>query len=643
MKIDKTRHQAPLADRSPKRATEYDMKADTRIAMDAAGLVPRPKYGPIDESKHLVQFYDDATLLTAAVATYIAEALETGASGLVIATKPHVADIEDRLRARGIDLNRVAANGQYVALDAAETLAAFVRNEWPDQQRFLEVVGAMVAAAARRSHVLPRIFGEMVALLYIEGKRAAAVRLEELWNDLAKTERFSLLCAYPMQCFAKSEDTEIFGDVCNAHSRVIPADGYTALASVDERLHEIGALQQKAAALEAEIAERQQIERLLKRRELELEDFLENGMEGLHRVGADGTILWANRAELQLLGYARDEYVGHHIAEFHADREVIEDILARLLRGESLLDCPARLRHKDGTIREVLINSNGYWENGQFLYTRCFTRDVTDVRRTERERTELLFREQTARMAAEQANHGKDQFLAVLSHELRTPLTSILGWVRMLRSGQLNEAKTIQALQVIERSAHLQIRLVDDLLDVSRIITGKLVLDVRSVDLAEEIQAAVQALRPTTDSKGVELWLRIDPAVGLIRGDPDRCRQIVTNLVSNAVKYTPSGGRVSVVLRRVATCAQIIVTDTGIGISAAFMPRVFDRFAQATAVTSRTQSGLGLGLSITRHLVEFHGGAIRVESPGEGQGATFTVELPIVDVANRRELPSSPR
>jgi len=762
----------------------------------------------------------------------------------------------------------------------------------------------------------------------------------------------------------------------------------------------------------------------LRRRERELADFIENASVGLHWVGADGTILWANQAELDLLGYTREEYVGRMITEFHADEDVIKDILRRLMNRETLHDYEARLRCKDGSVRHVLINSNVMWEEDRFVHTRCFTRDITERKRAEEELQksrdqleELLSREQSARAEAErqrdftrliledapiaigvmegpehrfvlvnrrtceltglseeqfvgrthaevvpaadkvvapildrvyatgvgetqeidvdlpkgrrqllvtwtalpggdgrpgsvlylslditdrkkaeealqdneeqfravaetapdaiitidegssilfanqstqkifgytleelrgqqltmlmpeylrhlhqagikrfvktgqkhigweaaelpglhkdgrevpleisfsefvtkgkrrftgiarditdrkraqealtesegqlriladavpqlvwmaepdghifwynqrwyeytgtspeqmegwgwqsvhdpevlpkvverwrasietgepfemefplkgadgvfrwfltrvnplrdshggivrwfgtntdvdgqrrtaeelrEANRLKDEFLATVSHELRTPLTAILGWAHLLRSGQLDEQSATGALETIERNARAQSQLIDDLLDVSRIITGKLRLDVRQVDPASFIESAIEALRPAAEAKNVRIQKVMDTGVVSVAGDPSRLQQVVWNLLSNAIKFTPKGGRVQVRLERINSHIEIAVGDTGAGIKPEFLPHVFERFRQADQKTTRQHGGLGLGLAIVRHLVELHGGTVQAESPGEGQGATFVVNLPIVPVYQKGNL-----
>ncbi len=253
-------------------------------------------------------------------------------------------------------------------------------------------------------------------------------------------------------------------------------------------------------------------------------------------------------------------------------------------------------------------------------------------KRAEAEREQFLAGEQEARKEAEAANRLKDEFLATVSHELRTPLTAVIGWVHLLRGGQLDERRAPHALETIERNARSQAQLIDDLLDVSRIITGKLRLDVRQVDPHSFIEAAIEAVHPAAAAKNVRIQKVLDTGVVSVAGDPARLQQVIWNLLSNAIKFTPKGGRVQVRLERINSHIEIAVSDTGAGINLEFLPHVFDRFRQADQTTTRHQGGLGLGLAIVRHLVELHGGTVHAESPGEGQGATFKVKLPVIPI-----------
>ncbi len=284
-------------------------------------------------------------------------------------------------------------------------------------------------------------------------------------------------------------------------------------------------------------------------------------------------------------------------------------------------------------------------DNGEMLWLSAFGRflydgsgralrfvgvlfDITRRKQAELERTDLLAREQAARKAAEEANRIKDEFLATLSHELRTPLNVIFGWTRLLRTGKLDSPTSTQALEVIERNAQLQNQLIAELLDVSRIVSGKLRLEVQSIDLIKLIQEAVDSIGPAVAAKSIDLQLRLEPDVGLICGDPNRLQQVVWNLLSNAVKFSPQLSSVEVSLKGADSTVEIVVSDTGEGIDPNFLPHIFDRFSQADSSTARRHGGLGLGLAIVRHLVELHGGTVAAQSPGVGRGSTFTVRLP---------------
>jgi PAS domain S-box-containing protein len=378
----------------------------------------------------------------------------------------------------------------------------------------------------------------------------------------------------------------------------------------------------------------------LREYERRLTDFVENANIGLHWVGPEGTITWANRYELEMLGYDREEYIGQPLRAFHADAEVADDLQGRLLAGEKLVDYPARLLARDGSIRHVLISACVRFENGRFQNTQCFTRDITAQKAAEEQRAQWLERERAARLAAERASQLKDEFLATLSHELRTPLNAILGYAQLLRSGAMEEGEIDEAMEVIERNARAQTQIIEDLLDLSRIINGKIRLDVQQVDLAEVVRTAVETLKPAAEMKGVKLASVLDPLVGPVRGDPARLQQVVWNLLSNAIKFTPRAGKVQVALERVNSHVEIVVSDSGLGIEPEFLPHVFERFRQADASSTRRHGGLGIGLSIVRQLVELHGGNVRAKSPGPGQGSTFIVTLPL-SISTHEEPPSA--
>jgi len=266
--------------------------------------------------------------------------------------------------------------------------------------------------------------------------------------------------------------------------------------------------------------------------------------------------------------------------------------------------------------------------NGQRLVLET-NRDITERKRAERERERLLESENAARREAEHANRAKDEFLALLSHELRTPLTPMLGWIRILRRRQVGPEDYDSALEKIERSVESEIKLVSDLLDVSRIITGKMTLNLRTLDFSGLVKLAVEMARSSAEEKGIDLVVETGKNEALVSGDPDRLQQVVLNLLSNAIKFTPPCGRVEARLERAGAHLELIVKDTGQGISPEFLPQVFERFRQADSSVARAHGGLGLGLSITRRFVELHNGSIHAESEGEGRGSTFTIKLPL--------------
>jgi PAS domain S-box-containing protein len=358
------------------------------------GLPPRPD--------HSVHFYPDEQSLATLVTEFLAGALNVGQTVIIIATPSHTEVFIDRLAAKGIDVEEAKRHNAVITLDADATMAQFMVAGMPDERRFTATVGQLVERHVHSANGKGlRAYGEMVDVLWRGGQREAAIRLEELWHALASRHPFSLLCAYSMGPFlAGAGDPQPLEDVCRTHTYVESTpDGPQQQTEEERQLRaviaerrthalaaEIDHRRQLEAVLRSALAERSRTEATLRDTEQELRDFLENAVDGMHWVGPDGTILWANRAELELLGYAREEYIGRHIAEFHADRAVIEDILARLWRNEILRNCEARMRCKDGSIRHVVINSSVYWRDGEFLHTRCVTRDVTEQKRLQEER-----------------------------------------------------------------------------------------------------------------------------------------------------------------------------------------------------------------------------------------------------------------
>ncbi|BAU15178.1 PAS/PAC sensor hybrid histidine kinase [Leptolyngbya sp. NIES-3755] len=400
----------------------------------------------------------------------------------------------------------------------------------------------------------------------------------------------------------------------------------------------------------ADITERKQIEAELEETEERLRLAIESAGMGTWDFNlTTGRIIWNDDCKA-MFGISHDAEITYETVErrVHPDdrdrvnREV-QAVFDQQSAGEQVIEYRV-IRQTDGVERWVASRGKVFYApDGTPLRWIGTLLDITEVKQREAERQQLLDREKRLREQAEQANRIKDEFLAVLSHELRTPLNPILGWVRMLRAEKCPPAKIPHALETIERNAHLQAQLIEDLLDVSRILQGKLTLNDDSVSLVDTIKAASETVQLAADAKAINLVLNLDSTVGTIRGDANRLQQVFWNLLSNAVKFTPATGRVEVSLSQVGTDAEIQIRDTGKGIRSEVLPYIFDRFRQADSSTTRQFGGLGLGLAIARHLVELHGGTIFAESAGENQGATFTVRLPLSKFQMEQEVSELPK
>ena len=607
--------------------------------------------------EHFVQFYEADSALSDSLVEFIGGGLAGGEAGIVVATPEHRSELERRLRATGIDLDTARAAHAYVALDADETLSRIMVDGMPDPPRFVEVIGGELARAARGGRRL-RVFGEMVGLLLARGDVSATVRLEDLWNELRRTHAFRLFCAYPLDQLGGRWLAHPIAEVCARHSRVIPAGGRTA----SERLGE----------LEGQIEDLRRLHETSVRLTglLDVDTVLREVLQAAMAVQDTGLGLLSlgdpERPGLRLGVHAGldDEFLRHVEAvppgggacgTAYAERRrvVVEDIeadpiyapyreAARKAGFRACHSTPLISRRGDtiGVLSVLFVEPHRPSDREtrlMDLYARIAADSIENARLHQRLQQELedrhrsLVREHTARAEAETANRMKDEFLATVSHELRTPLNAILGWSHILRSGKPDETTVTRGVEVIERNAQTQAQLIEDILDASRVITGSLRLNRGPVDLATVINAAADSVRLGAEAKGIQLAVILDPAARHLQGDASRLQQVVWNLLANAIKFTSSGGRVEVRLRRTDGQAQITVTDTGEGVAAEFLPFIFDRFRQADSTITRRHGGLGLGLAIVRNLVELHEGSVQVESAGEGYGASFIVRLPLAE------------
>ncbi len=718
---------------------QAQVHTDSNIHDRVASSLPPVDWRDSGPSRHTVQFYEDDSSLLEGLGRFIGSALGAGDAAIVIATKVHREALVQRLKERGMDLGLALAQGRFILLDAAETLSKFVVDDWPDESRFTELVGDLVTGAMRSTQGKKQrvtAFGEMVALLWQQGNPEASIRLEQLWNELARTRSFHLHCAYPISLFSQESHDQLIQKICAEHSHVIPAESYTSLLNEEERLRSIAFLQQKAQALVTETQERKKAQSDLRLREAELIDFLENAVIGMHWVAADGTILWANKADLDMLGYARDEYIGHHISEFHADQPVAEDILQRLGRHEQLRGYESRMLCRDGSSRYVRIHSNVLVHNGRFVHTRCFTVDITEqkqaeeacarlaaivqssddaivskdlngivtswnasaerifgykaeeivgqsitviippelqdqekmilakIRRNERiehfetvrmtksgvridvsltvspvkdehgavigvakivrDISENKKLEQTLRTTEKLASVGR--LAASVAHEINNPLEALTNLLFLAKRDISDRTKVAQCLeqanQELDRVTHIAAQTLGFYRETSSVST---------VDLAKMLEGVLALYARKISSRGIKVTMEYEGKTE-VKALAGEIRQVMANLMANSLDAMPNGGSLRL---RISSShsrnngnqsgVRVIIADTGSGIQPENMKQIFEPF-----FTTKKDTGTGLGLWITRAIIQKHGGSIRVRSkPGTSQGGTvFSIFLP---------------
>ncbi|HWU89316.1 MAG TPA: PAS domain S-box protein [Kofleriaceae bacterium] len=587
------------------------------VAVDAQPIHP----------SHFVQFYETDAFLCDAVAEYLILGLRAGEPCAVIATEAHRDGLAQQLRARGLDVARAEADHRLVMLDARRTLDACMEGDHPHPERFREVVGGVLASiSSATSAQRIRAFGEMVDLLWRDGRSEDALKLEELWNDLATRHSFSLLCAYGLDAFSSRRSVPA---ICATHGHVLPPEPVAPRAAEQECALDL-------VSLVTEIARRMQIERVLRAsllaqreamgalrraeadardREEALSHFLETAVVPIHTIDGDGLITWANQAELDLLGYARDEYVGQPIARFHVDAPVHEEMIRRLLAGDVVHDHEARMRAKDGTIRHVLVSSRGDLRDSELVSTRCFSRDITERKHAEQERDRLI--EELMRTV-----HLNEMFTSVLAHDLRNPLNTILLAGQTLM-GRADDTIGARALQRLTRSVARMQGMLDQLLDFSRArINGGISLDRKLADAGVIARDVAEEVRGAYPEAAIELC-----ADGDLRGelDVDRIAQVLSNLVGNAIQHGRGDVPVALRLEGVSPDAITITIANGGTISAELLPLLFAPFRGAHQRGPRSQ-GLGLSLYLSDQIVRAHGGTLAAWSRDDR--TELTVVLP---------------
>lgn len=713
-------------------------------------LTPRLADGIDRESSasgtHTAHFYSNDAVLVGEIGARLAGTLAAGGAAVVIATAAHRAAFEEQLLAQGLDPVRVAQEGRWLSLDAADTLAAFMVEGWPDTRLFFSRIGGVLdslrAATGASNQTLVAAYGEMVSLLWEEGKTGACMRLEELWNELAQTRRFHLSCGWPLRFFSRDTDGVALGCICSEHDHVNPGQGYDTMTEEERRRNAV-VWRLQAEALETEKRQGQRMEETLHLREAELRDFLENAVVGMHWIAGDGTIVWANHAVLELLGYQAQQFVGHNFLEFAEDPAAVDIMLARLRGCENVRGCELRLRASNGSLRWVRIDANPWRHNGKFMHARCFVLDVSEKKRADEAQMKLAAIVESSEDAIVSKdltgivtswNAAAERILGYTAAEIiGRPITTVIPpelhkdeveilrkiqageriehfeTVRMTKSGERidvsltispvrNPQGTIIGAAKILRDITMQKRLEEALHTTERLASvGRLAATVAHeinnpleavtnlIYLArldpnlpepvrgcltiadEELQRVSHIARQTlgfyrdTSSpvwiavpealdemlaiyqrrlsyRQISLRKRITPGLRVrsLRGE---FKQIVSNLITNAIDATPQDGVIEVRAwesTHPATGARgvhILVADNGAGIPDAILREIFAPF-----FTTKKDVGTGLGLWIVKGILAKTGGSIRCRSRvatagSPNSGTVMMIFLPSKDEA----------
>jgi PAS domain S-box-containing protein len=548
---------------------------------------------------------------------------------IMFASQSHQQGFQHHVRSSGHDVERLCQTGQLILFDAAETLTQFMVHDSPNPNLFMFHIGNTIDSLRKSSfngHV--RAYSELVDLLWKQGRPLATIALESFWNEICAEHPLSLLCGYFLNAVSPEDNKPVSG----LHSNAITwGREFDNIRIPHENADEIALLRRQTAALEDEVAHRKRLEialrqslservraeKALQASQQELADFIENAADGFHWLSADGVILAANQAELNLLGYSSEEYVGHSITEFHLDPEVAADILARIQRNEPIRAFEVRLRAKDGTIKHLLVHLSTLFQNGEFVHSRCLTRDITDRKKLEDElRLENEDYLRTVRFS--------EKFVGILGHDLRNPLSAITTGASLLKRRGESE-KVVKIANRILNSAGRMGRMIDQVLDFTRIRLGQgIPIQPRHADLMELCRLAMDEFENTTPLRRIVMTSRGD-TTGM--WDAERLVQLVSNLLGNALTHGDPGLHVTVSCDgTLPALVRLDIHNTGT-VPAELIPVLFEPFRSGLNAKQERSNGLGLGLFISQQIAIAHTGTIQVIS-SEENGTHLIVNLP---------------
>jgi PAS domain S-box-containing protein len=607
-------------------------------------VLPKLFSGDDEHHSHAVHLYTEDSSLVDALGRFFAPVLDGGEAAVIVATPQHRLALAQNLTARGVDIFAAVRQGRYAALDAADTLSQFTLEGWPEPSRFADCLGEVLTrarVAAGNPHSPVSVFGEMVALLWADGKVEAALQLETLWNQLSRTQPFHLRCAYSVGAFGGAEQEMPFLKMCAEHSRVLPVDTLVSKVGEEERSRAVVLWQQKAS-LEVEIAGRKKLRKALQCRESELADLLENAVEGMQRTGPDRRILWANKALLKLLGYTAEEYLGRHFADFFVDAATANEFWAKLMGREEVYGFPAEMRCKDGSTKHVLIQSNGLWDGDCFVHTRTFIHDVTERKQMEQalqkahdelevrvaERTAELREknEQISRQAEklDRTNRGLRELSVRLLHvqdderrriarDLHDGTGQALALLCMNLSAMEAQARRLDSklAQGLAENAAIVKQISTDLRTLSYLLHPPL-LDEMGLESALRwyIEGFAQRSKIQVQLELPESWGRLseDLEIAIFR--------VVQECLTNVHRHSGSA-TATIRLYQSSGNAVLEVADEGRGIA----PETMFQISSAGAS--------GVGLRGIRERIKDFGGDLEVTSDGHGKGTVVRMVIPL--------------